>query len=347
MLWVKGELLTDIDAPGVDPTGKLENAEQSIPFNRREWFRRVETHDSEAMAPIVARAASEGCLAWLFLARHNGDVSALSNWYTLAFRPVFAGDPDEVRKSAMLTAVAKRLRTAHPRISGITLGPVPREDGTSDLLSRAFQKAGWATEVDQTSTSWTAHVAGMSFDEYWAARPGQLRSTFKRKLGKAVFEVSILTDFDDESWAAYEEVYADSWKPEEGSPKFLRDWAKSEAKAGNLRLGLCKIDGETVAAQFWTVDQGVAYIHKLAHRESVKDLSPGTILSEALFRRAIDVDHVHTIDFGTGNDGYKADWMDASAPLDTVRAFNPVTFNGLLGAARARISRLVRKPRDD
>jgi CelD/BcsL family acetyltransferase involved in cellulose biosynthesis len=33
-------------------------------------------------------------------------------------------------------------------------------------------------------------------------------------------------------------------------------------------------------------------------------------LSAALFQHVIDVDRVNLIDFGTGNDAYKAEWME-------------------------------------
>ncbi len=66
-----------------------------------------------------------------------------------------------------------------------------------------------------------------------------------------------------------------------------------------------------MAAQFWTVENGIAYIHKLAHRTGARSLSPGTTLSAALFAHVIDVDHVTLVDFGTGDDPYKRDWMEA------------------------------------
>lgn len=343
MLWVKGELLTDVDAPGVDPTAQLERAAQPGLFARREWFRRVWRH--EGGFPLIARAASEGALAWLFLRRGEGsEVRALANWYSFAFAPVFAGDPDPQRKRAMLIAIAKRLKAARPRISVIDLSPVPA--GDADLLAAAFRRGGWQVGLEQSSTSWTANVEGLSFEDFWAARPGQLRNTFKRKSGKADFDVQVLTGFDAAAWEDYEAVYANSWKPEEGSPEMLRELAIAESDAGCLRLGICRLDGVAVAAQFWTVENGKALIHKLAHRETVRDLSPGTVLSEAMFRHVIDVDRVSTIDFGIGNDAYKADWMDRDAPLMRVRAFNPATAAGLLASIKARISGLVRRGRD-
>lgn len=341
MLWVKGELLTDIDAAGVDPTGQLDRPAQPSLFDRRDWFRRVWRQG--ASIPLIARAASEGALAWLFLQRvEQAQVTALSNWYSFAFRPVFSGEPDEARQRAMLTAMTKRLRIARPRIASMRLEPVP--DCDRDLLVSGLRRGGWSVFDSVCSTSWTADVKGIAFADYWKARPGDLRSTMKRKSNKATFACEVLTRFDDQAWAAYEDVYGESWKPEEGAPDFLRELAKTEGDAGNLRLGLCRIEGEAVAAQFWTVENGRALIHKLAYKESAKDLSPGTILSEAMFRHVIDVDKVNTIDFGTGDDAYKAAWMDHRAPLHCIEAFNPATPAGCLGSLRKRVARLVRKP---
>ena len=344
MVWVKGELLSEITAPGVDPTRKLTREAQGRLFDRREWFEMILKH-MPVMTPIIARASSEGSLVWLCLARTGGKVTSLSNWYTMAFKPVYSGEADDVRHRQMLTAIARRLSEARPRVSSITLSTVPREDGTAALLMRAFRKGGWIVRSEQSSTSWTADVAGLTFEEYWAARPGQLRSTYKRRLPKAAFETQIFDYFDENAWEDYVSVYSESWKPSEGSPAFLRDLAEQEGASGCLRIGICRIDGRAVAAQFWTVENGRALIHKLAHRESAKEFSPGTILSAAMFRHVIDVDDVHTIDFGTGNDPYKAEWMDSSAPLDTVHAYNPRSIEGVVGAAKSGLSELVRRAR--
>ncbi|HAN90266.1 MAG TPA: GNAT family N-acetyltransferase, partial [Erythrobacter sp.] len=91
-------------------------------------------------------------------------------------------------------------------------------------------------------------------------------------------------------------------------------FARAEGAAGRIRLGLAYAAGEPVAAQFWTVEGGTAYIHKLAHIEAAKPLSAGTTLSAALFERVIDTDGVSLVDFGTGADTYKRDWMEANRP---------------------------------
>lgn len=346
MVWVKGELLTDISSPSVDPTDQLSRVAQPSLFDRIDWLKRVMRHARSSDTPLIIRAASEGRLAWLFLKYlGGGQYKGLANWYSFAYRPIFAGDPDAARKLLMLKAIAKRLRKMRGAPSSILMSPVPRADGSSDLLTRAFRRSGWLVFSTQASTSWTAHVNGLSFEDYWAARPGQLRSTYKRKSSKADFDVTIYDRFDEAAWEEFESVYQDSWKPEEGSPAFLRETAIFEGAAGCLRLGICRLEGVAVAAQYWTVEQGTAYIHKLAHRENMRELSPGTVLSAVLFRHVIDQDKVNIIDFGTGDDAYKADWMDTDAPLDAIEAYNPMRIGGLIGAARAFATSLVARAR--
>lgn len=71
------------------------------------------------------------------------------------------------------------------------------------------------------------------------------------------------------------------------------------------------------------MENGTAYIHKLAHIEAAKPLSAGTTLSAALFAHAIDDDQVDLIDFGTGTDAYKRDWMEAVRPRYRLLCFDP------------------------
>src|SRR3546814_20818181 len=88
-------------------------------------------------------------------------------------------------------------------------------------------------------------------------------------------------------------------------------------------MGIARIEGVPVAAQYWTVEDGTAFIHKLAHVEDSLKASPGTLLSAVLFRHVIEVDGVRRVDFGTGHDGYKRDWMNRHEPLWPIEAFNP------------------------
>jgi Acetyltransferase (GNAT) domain len=335
-LWVKGEIFRNLDEVTASARGELDRTTQHSLFNRLEWFRRTLQHAAPPGHPLIVRARTDGCDCWLFLMEDGGYAKALSSWYTLAFRPVFTGEPSEAVKSALLLASARRLAK---RVSSITLSPMPEADAR--IVCRAFDRARWVARSDESTVNWTVATQDMSFEDYWTGRPGELRSTVKRKAAKHGVDTRIFTTFDGKAWADYEAIYAASWKPEEGSMEFLRDMALTESVAGTLRIGIATIEGEAVAAQLWTVENGHAIIHKLAHLESAKDQSPGSVLTAALFEHVIDRDNTRLVDFGTGDDRYKADWMDNRAPLHTVQLFNPRRPAGLLGAARAWVSALV------
>lgn len=342
--WVKGELLDTLDPAAVDPREMLRDDATLPPFDRLAWFDRVARHWDGDCHPLVAHAWTEGNHAWMFLAEAGrGEMRSLSNWYSFAFRPVFSGGAS----GQLLLAIAKRLRASRAVAPVLTLAPVPRADGSSDMVMKAFGRAGWIAHRTETSTSWTADVAGLTFKDYWAARPGELRSTFQRKTKKSGFKTNIINIFDEEIWSAYEDVYHRSWKAGEVDTPFLREMAEAEGRQGNLRLGIATLDDRPVAAQLWVVSGGTAYIHKLAYDAEVRDLSPGTVLSHDIFAHVIDKDKVSRIDYGTGDDGHKAAWMDGSHALDTIRLYKPNAISGLAGAARERLSALVRGQRLD
>ena len=337
MVWVKGELLDDFTQAHRLGDGQLDRAHQPSLFDRLSWMQRVWQYTPPGQSLLIARAQSERSFAWLFLALQSpGRAVSLANWYNFSARPVLVGSPDEATGRAMLVALARRLKKGLARV---TLGPLREADAES--LQRACARAGWSCFRYTTSTRWSANVEGKSFADYWQERPGEVRSTFKRKAGKAGIRCEIHTDFSDAAWSAYEDVYKHSWKPEEGSFPFLKSLAQEEADAGCLRLGIAWSEDVPVAAQLWTVENGAALIHKLAYREDAKAHSPGTILSEALFRHVIDVDHVSEIDFGTGDDGYKAHWMDKAEPLYELRFYNLGRLDGLIGALKAKIRALA------
>jgi hypothetical protein len=335
-LWVKGEIFRNLDEVTASARGELDRTARRSLFNRIEWFRRTYEHASPSGQPLIVRARADGSDCWLFLMEHGSHAKALASWYTFAFQPVFTGDPNIATKFALLLASARRLSK---RLSSITLAPMPAADAT--LICRAFDRARWVANSHETTVNWTVATQDLSFDDYWAQRPGELRSTVKRKAAKHGVETRIFNNFDGNAWASYEQIYAASWKPEEGSNEFLRDMALTESAAGTLRMGLATIEGEAVAAQLWTVENGHAIIHKLAHLERAKEQSPGSILTAALFDHVLTHDRVSLVDFGTGDDRYKSDWMDIRKPLYTVSLFNPRRPSGLWRAAMAGLSALV------
>jgi hypothetical protein len=332
----------DIESVAADADGALDRAAQRHPYDRIEWFRLAEAYrPSQGRARIWRADDGEGGRAWLFLSvDRDRTAEALALWYTLAFRPVFAGDSDRV---ALLAAIARALRADN--VVALSLAPVPGSDGTLELLRQGFAAAGWWTRSREETVNWVADTRDQDFAGYWRARPGQLRSTTARKAKAAELDIAIHRHFDSDAWTAYEQVYAASWKPAEGSPPFLRALGRVEGAAGTLRLGVARHEGQPVAAQLWTIENGVATIHKLAYVDEARELSPGTLLSAAMFGAAIDGDHVELIDYGTGDDSYKADWMDRAEPLYRFAAFDLRRPRGLLAFCRSALRALVARLR--
>jgi hypothetical protein len=296
----------------------LSDQVQGAPFDRLDWWHLLAEHC--ALRPHLAVAREGGDSAVLALAGTGAHLTQLANWYTFRFRPVVTPGAD---RAALLGKLARDLSGKARRV---TLTGLPGED--ADVLASAFGAAGWLAWREQSDINHVLTLAGRDYAAFLAGRPGKLRTTLKRKSGKV--STQVLTQFDAEVWAAYEDIYAESWKPEEGSPAFLRAFAQAEGAAGRLRLGIARSPkGQAIAAQMWTVEGGTAFIHKLAHRESAKPLSPGSVLSAALFRHVIDTDTVAMIDFGTGDDPYKRDWMEEVRlryRLDLVRPQAPANW---------------------
>jgi CelD/BcsL family acetyltransferase involved in cellulose biosynthesis len=312
----------------------LSPAEALAPFDRLAWWQNLARHCG--LEPLLAVARDGDARAVLPLQTGGGNYAALANWYSFRFRPVVSAEADS---AGLLTAIATDIGKRKHRI---TLAGLPDEDGSATLVERAFRQAGWITFREECDTNHVLHVGGRSYDEYIATRPGQLRTTLKRKSGKVRTEV--LTRFDAALWDAYEAIYRESWKPSEGSPEFLRAFAEAEGEAGRLRFAIAHDpEGRAVAAQMWTVEGGTAFIHKLAHLESAKPLSPGSVLSAALFRHVIDVDKVDVVDFGTGDNPYKRDWMEEVRPRYRLDMLRPLAPENWLIIARTGLRRLAGK----
>lgn len=309
----------------------LAEPSAAAPFDRLGWWQGLERLCG--LRPLVAVARAGDARAVLPLMRSGRELTALANWYTFRWCPIVSPGCNPL---PLLTSLAAALKGKARRLS---LGPLPGEGGTATALETAFRATGWRVWREACDTNHVLPVNGRSFADYLAGRPGPLRSTLKRKA--AGIETQVLDTFDAVAWDAWEELYADSWKPAEGYPAFLRAFAEAEGRAGRLRFGLALADGKPVAGQVWTVEAGTAFIHKLAYRESARALSPGTVLSAALFRHVIDRDRVELIDFGTGDDAYKRDWMESQRPryrLSMVRPGHPANWPLMARRTLARLA---------
>ena len=280
------------------------DSDAGSPFARAEWFALLA--GPGGIDPLVVED-DRVALPLFAVGRH---AKALANWYSFTWQPV-----GTTQKLSNLAAAMRN------RFCRVELSPLPDEDGRASTVATAFRNGGWIVRFEQCDVNHVLPVSDRDFAAYLAQRPGKLRTTIKRKRGKV--ECRIMTEFQADAWALYERIYAASWKPEEGRPEMLRAFAEQEGTAGRLRLGLAYREGVPVAAQFWTVESGTAFIHKLGQTPEANAVSAGTVLTAALFEHVIDTDKVDLVDFGTGNDPYKADWMEQVRPRYRMTAYNP------------------------
>lgn len=271
-----------------------------------------------------------------------GHWQGLSNYYTPLLMPLGGtslADP---------LGLARAWRRAGASI--LDLRPLDAESTWVAELRAALRAAGYLVAEAPAFGNWVLDVKGQTAEQYFAARPGPLRTSLHRgrarlkRAGALGLEiVSSPGEALERALQDYEAVYAASWKPAEGSAAFIRALVRWMAARDELRLGVLRLNDEPLAAQIWFVSNGVASIFKLAHVDGKEALSPGTVLTAELMSQVIDVDRVHTVDFISGDDGYKRDWMSARRQRMALLAFDPLKARGLAEALRhalrARLSR--------
>ena len=277
-------------------------------------------------------------------------LSGLSNYYTSLFGPVV--DSDESALQDVLDSLAAAIASDKMHWDAVNVHPLAAGEPVFPGLVAAFRNAGLLVQTYFCFGNWYLQIRGRSYAEYFESLPPQVRSTVKRKrkqLEKSPdSRIVIYSDMAsiDEGVRAYEQIYAASWKVPEPHPGFIRGLCHTCAESGWLRLGVVYVDGQAVAAQIWIVVSGVANIYKLAYDERFAKLSAGSVLTAHLMEHVIDVDRVHEVDYLTGDDAYKKDWMSDRRERWGIMAFNPRTPKGLILALRHLGARAMKRAVD-
>jgi CelD/BcsL family acetyltransferase involved in cellulose biosynthesis len=291
-------------------------------FSSRPWF------DSFVAAGLADGASAE----FLVLSGANGaarallpyqrgagggaepDVASLTSFYSCDFRPILAAPDDRDAAFAIGRAAARRF-------AGDALIRFDSLDSTAPALEpflRGLAGPGRALLRYRHFGRWWEPVPTGGFAEYLAGRDGALRETIRRKTARlaregAIFEI-VPQGETERGIADYETVYAASWKEAEPFPDFQPVLMRNLAKAGWLRLAICRVDGRPVAAQLWVAAAGTGTVLKLAHDQAFDRLSPGTALTAFAIRRLIEDDRIENLDFGRGDDAYKRAWATRRTP---------------------------------
>jgi CelD/BcsL family acetyltransferase involved in cellulose biosynthesis len=314
----------------------------------RAWFETVEQAALPAGARAVVLLVRHAGRPWALLPMLQGpgrQMRSLTSPYTVLFQPLLAADADP---AAVGAAIGRHLRR-WPVVRLEALDPA--WPGLEPMLT-GFRAAGLVASRYDHFGNWHQDLAGLDWPAYLALRPGALRETIRRR-GRAAakdptvrIEVVRGSDRLDAALAAYETVYAKSWKEPEPYPRFNDMLLPRLAELGVMRLCVMWQGDAPLAAQYWTVRGGVATVLKLAHDDAARALSPGTILTAHMIKTLMEEDGVHALDFGRGDDPYKQSWTDVRRQRVGVVLINPRRPAGLMELARHGAGLLRRMVRD-
>lgn len=292
---------------------------------------------------------NEGCV--LPLVRRKQTLCSLSNFYTMRFLPI---SDQRISNTVYVDAILSEISTSRPSWHSLHLRNLPGHIPMTQHLLAAIRHLGWRARLYFQHENWFEPTAGVTSKAYLEGRPSKLSNTLDRKWRKANREHKISfrlyhsPGHTDAAITDYHSIYAKSWKDPERFPEFIPALIRHCAHRDALRLGVLYVDGAPAATHFWIVTGSRATIYKLAYDDAYVKLSVGSILTRLMFEYVLDCDKVDEVDYGTGSESYKRDWMADSRPIFGLIAHNPRTPLGLLLAARDSGSqatkRLLRHP---
>jgi hypothetical protein len=293
------------------------------------WFRALaaQTLQTDEEPFLAAIADSDGPAAALALVRkRDGTLRGLTAPYTTSFGPA-ARAASEAR---LLGRMLGKLVPARLDLDALPATPVNSAFleglGASGLVTADYRHfANWYEDID-------------SIEAYWNRRPKKLRETVRRRSARldaagGIFHLLQAPEDLAAGIACYEEVYRGSGKCPEPHPGIIPALIRGLGELGQVRLGLLRLNGQTIAAQLWLVEGRNATIFKLAHRTDFSGYSPGTVLTYRMLSDLVPGLGLARVDFGRGNDFYKRDWLGSCVFRKGVIACNPASLRGLRNIA--------------
>ena len=293
-------------------------------FQSPEWFAHLWENGFEKQPHrcwcwnIETPGNSQGMCIPLVQELPDSGLSSLSNYYSGLFGPEirknFGFSTDKIQWFEAINS----LRTL-PGSHIVRLQPLDADNKCWVALEKNLVQNGFWTRKFFCFGNWYQKVPTEGFEKYWAERPSALVNTVrrgKRRLDAAgqwhidMHTGSCASESLERAIKAYEEVYARSWKQPEPCTQFMPGLMHLAAEKGWLRLGILWLKNEPVAAQFWLTTAEKANIYKLAYAKGFEKFSVGSILTAAMMQHAMDIDRVSEVDYLTGDDGYKVDWME-------------------------------------
>jgi hypothetical protein len=311
-----------------------------------EWFRNMIANGlpSNVEARFGVLTAGHTILAVLPL-QYCGDYGygSLTNCYSCIYRPLISMN---ARAPDVAWSLGHELGRLNARWAFSRLDCMPSDWSARQAFSEGLRCAGLEVRRFDHFGNWYEEIHGRSWEQYLASRPGHLRELIRRRKRQTDRAAGLRCEIirrDEElsrGLDAFERVYARSWKPSEPFPRFNIGVAREAAHIGALRLGVCWQRDMPIAVQLWVVRGGVATVLKLAHDESSRGLSPGTVLTAAMIE-ALIYEGITSVDFGRGDDSYKRLWVSQRRQRVGLMLANPRRIKGIARLARHDLGRLL------
>ncbi|MGA7981258.1 MAG: GNAT family N-acetyltransferase [Chromatiaceae bacterium] len=320
---------TDWDQLPPSAGALFEQAERGSIFYARQWFENL-TNALDADQPLVLACVvrEHQVLAILPLMKAAGDIwHSLKHRYTTHYSFLLAAE-DQPRILDCLVRGLNQLL-----LKALLLEPIADDDSRIVALQRTMERAGYHCERFFRFYNWIYRLQGQCYQDYMAAQPVRLRNTLARKKRKLKREhgYAIRLFSGDQlprGMVDYHAVYNASWKANEQYAGFLNRVVMDFSRPGWSRLAVLYVQDKPIAAQLWFVLGGKASIFRLSYDHTWRHYSPGSILTSFLMEYVIDTDKVDEIDFLTGNEAYKQDWMSDRRERFALSCVKPATPTG-------------------
>ena len=319
------------------------------PFVCDLWLKRFEEYLCGPEDELVYLVAGQGnrthVVLPLVIVRHDKlplrKLHSMANFYTTVFEPLLNADSNQLLAAQQL---ASYLYQTFKSVPLVEIEPL-REAKFFALLAESFSNLS-----GQSARRYVKHlnryerVEGDSYESYLARRPGKLRSTIKRKrkqLEKNTrSETGIFVSAKDiqREYPKFRQVYEESWKGQESYPEFIGAITADLADIGKAKLGILSVEGEPAAAQIWFRIGQAWGVFKLAYRPQFTQYSVGTLLTSAMIESFFDGEPITEIDFFSGDDAYKQDWVSECRDHCGLELIQPGNFFGRLLCIKRKFS---------
>lgn len=319
------------------------------PFVCDLWLQQFEAFlvaDNEETIYVVAMQDGRCRLVLPLLLTHISrlriaKVRSMTNFYSTIFSPLY---PSQPQPSEIVEDTVEYLQTEFSKAALLEFEPL-RDDCLVGMFSNHGENnAGWIPRSYHKHVNCYETVAGDNYNDYLQRRPSQLKNTIRRKrklLDKeADSSLNIYSTVKEvaDHFSEFCLVYEQSWKGEESHPEFINQILQDLAGIGKAKLAILSVNEEPAAAQIWLKIGSAWGVFKLAYTPQFKRYSVGTLLTAGLLEHLLAESNVSEIDFLSGDDAYKRDWVDSKREHVGVELVNSNTLIGKLLSFKRRLS---------